>query len=357
MAHSPSNPIRLGYQYIASHPGAIVWQTASVSREEALARFRDFPWEKQFEDRARREDQDTTSSDPAVLLARTNDEVLKLIATSPDTFWVHYTRGAAEWNKHVSKASDSAATLSAEECIRDFFDGTLAEKVPMRSQEELDKEPIPFTLTYNPIRRFAPLLLLWIPLLLVPLGNEGELLLLVLEGMALLYLIPLIYLNFQYYRHASSQEVSYDPVDLTLTVATSEKTMIIPVYDLTQVEWVLNTRARRVLDVYQYVRLSTEETTVLITHLTVKPERLLTLLPVNYTKVHQGFPNLRKHLESAQAKEKRLAQEDRKREELLQTYAEWDTEKLREVISRPDYYAEYARSAAAEVLQQRGEQV
>jgi len=351
--------ITLGYQYADFDPDDVRRQKGIFDVEKAINLFNSFPWDEQFEKVLRRQESNQSSTAPTIYFYKSENHFLSVSASTDEGFLVFYREGNRFGELYVTNnVLEKPLDLSVEQFIQDFFNDKIEEALQLYEYEPIDdqSETIDLVLNYDKSKLYRPFLFVLIPFIYLFFDYDPVLIFPIVLSMAgglLIAVIPRLYLNFTYWKNDSDQKFSYKPKNKILTIIKNRKTIEIPKNEIKSCDLVHTRITQKAFRECSYLRIQTDNDSFIITHLTVNPEKLLQLLNVNFHDIEVFYPKLDFGLETEKDKERNQLNYQQKRTEFLQIYADWETEKLEEIIAKPDHYADYARSAASEILKKR----
>lgn len=348
----------IGYQYFDSDPEEIHKKETPIDFNQAVELFNSFPWDEQFKGVLKREESDISSTTPTLYLHETEKKFLSISATNDDGFLVHYRDDNRLGELFISNnILEKPEGISVEQFISYFFNSKVEETLELF---DFDVEPIKevrYELTYNKSKLYRPLLFMLIPVVYIFFDSYDPALILPIilsmSGVIFLFTLPSLLLNFSYWKNDSNQVIIYDPTKKLLTIQQSNETYKIPKSNIESVELVHPRTSQRAFQEYSYLRFKSGDLSFAVTHLTIDPSELLSTLNINFRDIEVFYPSLNLNAETEKEKQNRQNRFEQKREEFLQTYSNWQTEKLEEVVAKTDHYADYAVSAANEILTKR----
>lgn len=347
-----------GYQYFDSDPDEVEKENNPIDLEKAIDLFNTFPWNEQFKGISKREETNLSSTTPTLYFYEATEKFLSVSALSDDGFLVNYRDDDKFGELFISNnILEKPEGISVEQFIDDFFNHKVEETLELYEFEQGSKEAIHYNLNYNKAKLYRPLLFLLLPYLSVFYDDYDPALflpfLILMSGFIFISILPNLLLNFKYWKNDKDQTIGYDPIQKILTITRKNETYEIPKSEIESFDLVRPRTSQRAFQDYSYLRLKTSDNTFAVTYLLVDPTELLTLLNVNFRDIEVYYPKLDLNLETGKQKEKRQHLYQQKRTEFLQTYSSWETGKLEEVVAKNDHYADYARSAATEILKKR----
>jgi len=348
----------VGYQYYDSDPDEIQRKETPIDAIKAVELFNSYPWDEQFEEILKREELNFSSTAPTLYFFKTEDNFLSISATHDEGFSLRYKENNRYGELFITNnILERPEHISVEKFIHDFFNSKIEETLNLFEFEWEEKKEVRYELDYKKSKLYRPLLYMLIPIVCVFLENHNSALvlpiILSMSGVIFLFTLPVLTLNFSYWKNDSNQTITYNPSQKLLTVKKNEDSFKIRKSEIEMVELVRTRTSQQAFQEYSYLRFKSGELSFAITHLTVHFSELLSVLDINFRNIEVFYPKLKLNSETEKEKQKRQNRFELKREEFLQTYSNWETEKLEEVVSRTDYYADYAVSAANEILKKR----
>lgn len=175
----------------------------------------------------------------------------------------------------------------------------------------------------------------------------------IMATLALAYILPILYLNYQYWSNDVDQIVVVDTSQGVVEIIKRTHTFQFFIDDVVACDFVNVRPFQKILREHAYLRIKTAGDTFIITHLTVKPEELLGQLRIPYEDIEVFFPSLDYERISPKQKEKNQAYFEKKKGEFLDRYSELQSIELEEIVKNRGRYADYAVAAAYEVLKNR----
>lgn len=347
-----------GYQYFDADPEEIQKEEALIDFDKAVELFNSFPWDEQFAGVLKREETGLSSATPTLYFFDTENRFLSISATNDDGFLVHYRDDNRLGELFISNnILAKPEGISVEQFIDDFFNGRVEETLELFEFELETIKEIRCELNYDKSKLYRPLLFPLIPLIYIFFDSNDPLLLipviLSVSIVIFLFTLPNLLLNFSYWKNDSNQTIIYDPTKKLLMVQQNNKTYEIPKSNIESVELVRPRISQRAFQEYSYLRFRSRDLVFAVTHLTIDPGELLSALNINFRDVEVFYPSLYLNAVTEKMKQQRQHHFEQKREEFLKTYSNWETEKLEEVVAKTDHYADYAISAANEILTKR----
>jgi hypothetical protein len=177
---------------------------------------------------------------------------------------------------------------------------------------------------------------------------------LVLSGVVIIpYIIPELYLNYQYWRNDFNQTVTVDLSSRAVEIAKGASTVLFSIKEVVACDFINVRPGTRIYRDHAYLRIKTANDTFIITHLTVRPEVLLDKLGIPYNDVVVFFPSLDYEKISPKQQAKNQAYFEKKKKEFLDRYSSFQNSELEEIIKNRGRYADYAVAAAMEIEKSR----
>ncbi|AKD05403.1 hypothetical protein POKO110462_22960 [Pontibacter korlensis] len=211
-----------------------------------------------------------------------------------------------------------------------------------------------YRIRYGKTILFKPLLFLLImPILSWLLWPDKPDSIVIVATLALAYILPILYLNYQYWRNDVDQIVAVDTSQGVVKIMKGTQTFQFLIDDVVACDFVNVRPFQKIHREYAYLRIKTANETFIITHLTVKPEELLGQLGIPYEDIEVFFPSLNYERLSPKQKEKNQAYFERKKREFLDRYSGFQSIELEDIIKNRGQYADYAVAAAYETLSNR----
>lgn len=348
----------VGHQYFDSDPEEIQKKEIPIDFNKAVELFNSFPWDEQFAEVLKREESGLSSTYPTLYFFKTENRFLSISATDDEGFLVHYTDDNRLGELFISNnVFEKPEGISVEQFINDFFNGKIEETLELFDFEVEPTKEVRYELTYNKSKLYRPLLFMLTPLIYIFFDSYDPALILpfilYMSGGMFLFTLPYLLMNFSYWKNDSNQSIIYNPTKKLLTIQQNNDTFEIPKSKIESVELVHTRTSQRAFQEYSYLRFKSEDLVFAVTHLTIDPGKLLSTLNINFRDIEVFYPSLNFNTHTEKEKQERQNRYEQKREELLQTYSNWKTEKLEEVVARTDHYADYAVSAASEILTKR----
>ena len=350
--------VTVGYQYYDADPEVIQKEETPIDFNKAVEFFNFFPWGQQFAGVLKRKESDLSSTAPTLYFFETENRFLSISATDDEGFLVHYRKSDRLGELFVSNnILEKPDGISVEQFISDFFNGKVEETLELFDFEiELTKE-VKYELTYNKSKLYRPLLFMLIPLIYIFFDSYDLALILPLtlsmSGVIFLFILPNLLLNFRYWKNDSNQTITYNPTEKLVIIQKDNDTFEIPRSKIKSVELIHTRPSQRAFQEYSYLRFKSGDLAFAVTHFTIDPYELLSILNLNFRDIEVFYPSLNLNAETEKEKQETRNRYEQKRKEFLQTYSKWETEKLEEVVSKIDHYADYAVSAANEILTKR----
>jgi hypothetical protein len=348
----------VGYQYYDSDPEEIQKKETQIDLDQAVELFSSFPWDEQFAGILKRKESDLSSTSPTLYFFETENRFLSISATDDEGFVVHYREGDRLGELFISNnILEKPEGISVEQFIDDFFNDKVEETLELIEFELEPTKEIRYELDYKKSKLYRPLLFMLIPLIYIFFDSYDPALvlpfILSMSGIIFLFTLPNLLLNFSYWKNDSNQSITYNPTKKLLTIQQNNENYEIPKSEIESVELVHTRLSQRAFQEYSYLRFKSGDSAFALTHLTIDPVEILSTLNINFRDIEVFYPNLSLNAETEKEKQERQNYFEQKREEFQQTYSNWETEKLEEVVSRTDHYADYAISAANEILTKR----
>lgn len=175
----------------------------------------------------------------------------------------------------------------------------------------------------------------------------------IVASLALAYILPILYLNYQYRRNDVDQIVTVDTSQGVVEIGKGTQSFQFVISDIVACDFVNVRPFQKIHREYAYLRIKTASDTFIITHFTVKPEELLSRLRIPYEDIEVFFPSLDYERLSQKQKEKNQAYFDSKKKEFLERYSGFQSFELEEIVKERGQYADYAVAAAYEILSSR----
>ncbi|UII20511.1 hypothetical protein [Fulvivirga ligni] len=353
-------PITFGYQYFNFDPEEINEENGTVDFLKAMDLFNAFPWQDQFEGVLKLIESDRSTTAPTIFFFKTDSNYLSISATDDSGFLVHYRCNLKYGELFISNnILERVHGISVEDCISEFYQGELKNLLKLFPLEDEVTDDIEIRLNYNKLNLYTPLLIMIVPVIYLIVDGSHDffapIMFLVMSAILFLAILPKLLLNFKYWKNDSEQVIKYNPKSKVLTIDKKGKTLEFQKSQISQVELVRARTAQRPFELYQYLRFTAGDSVFVVTHFTIDPETLLSILNVNFKETEVFYPKLKFNTVTDKEKRRREHLYDVKRKEFLQTCADWETEKLLTVVKQPDHYADYAVSAATEILERRAE--
>lgn len=177
--------------------------------------------------------------------------------------------------------------------------------------------------------------------------------LIMMEALVLAYLLPILCLNYQYWRNDVNQIVAVDSSQGLVEIKKGTQGFQFSIDEVVACDFVNVRPFQKIHREDAYLRIKTASDTFIITHFTVKPEELLSQLRIPYKDIEVFFPSLDYERLSPKQKEKNQAYFERKKREFLDRYSGFQSIELEEIIKNRGQYADYAVAAAYETLSNR----
>lgn len=347
-----------GYQYFDFDPDEIKKQEGHIDLKKAVDLFSTFPWDEQFDKVLKREESGLSSTTPALYFYETKENFLSISALDVEGFFIEYRHANRLGEFFISNnILEKPEGISVEQFIDDFFNHRVEQTLELIEVEHKSKEVIDIKLNYNKVKLYRPLLYSLLPFLNLIFYNyeprEIFPIILIMSGIIFIVTLPNLLLNLKYWKNDSNQVISYDPALKIVTLKRNGKTSEILKSEIEYVDFVHPRLSQKAFSDYSYLRISTKHDAFVVTHLTIHPLELLQILNMNFKDMEVYYPKLKLAFETEKEKKRRKHFYEQKRSEFLQTYSDWESDKLEEVIFKTDHYADYARSAATEILEKR----
>ena len=175
----------------------------------------------------------------------------------------------------------------------------------------------------------------------------------IVATLALAYVLPILYLNYQYWRNDVDQVVAVDSSQGLVEIQKGTQTFHFSIDEVLACDFVNVRPFQKIHREYAYLRIKTASNTFIITHFTVKPEELLNQLRIPYEDIEVFFPSLDYERLSPKQIEKNQAYFERKKREFFDRYSGFQNTELEEIVKNRGQYADYAVAAAYEILSSR----
>ncbi|NEM98945.1 hypothetical protein [Pontibacter burrus] len=183
-------------------------------------------------------------------------------------------------------------------------------------------------------------------------GNLGTTL--IFSGMLMLpYILPELYLNYQYWKNDYNQVLTIDLSKREVEITKGDTTARFSVEEVVSCDFINVRPGTRIYRDHAYLRIKTLDENYIITHLTVRPEVLLGELRLSFNDYDVFFPNLDYEKISSKQKAKNQAYFEGKKHEFLKRYDALQESELEEILKDRGRYADYAVEAAFEILNKR----
>ena len=347
-----------GYQYFDSDPDEIKKEAGSIDSTKAIELFNSFDWDKQFEGILKREESDLSSTTPTLYFYETEEQYLSISATNDEGFLIHFRDNNKLGELFISNnILEKPEGISVEQFIDDFFNHKVGETLELFEFELEAPKEVRYQLDYNKGRLFRPLLFMLIPFIYLFFDSFDPTLIfpiiIAMSGIILLLTLPNLLLNFRYWKNDNNQTIIYNPTKRLLTIKQQNETYEIRKSEIESVELVRPRTSQRAFQEYSYLRFKSGDLAFAITHFTIDSGELISTLNINFRDIEVFYPSLNLNTETEKEKRDKQNNFEQKREEFLQTYSNWETEKLQEVVAKTDHYADFAVSAANEILERR----
>ena len=349
-----------GYQYVDDNPDIIHKHQGLINLEKAISLFESFPWEEQLEKVEIREQNKLSSIYPRVYFYNNRGEYLSIYTNNLDGFIVNYDNNDAYNETYIpNDVTQKPMDVTVERVIELFFKDTLDELLVLYPKNKVleNQDILKFEFGKSKQSLFSPLLFLLIPLFIVILENPSSEktlnFLIYSELLLLLFLSPLLILNYQYWKNDKKQIVEVDQKNKHIKIVKNNRSILIHRNQVISCDFIHTSPTKRLLREYRYLRIKTSTDTFIITHLTVDPEIVINALSIHYKEEEVFYPNIVRKI-SSEKQESRIKEGFIKnKKEFLERFSEYENEQLYQIINNPDTYADYAIAAANEILKER----
>lgn len=349
--------VTFGYQYADFDPDKILKHDGLVDLDKAIHLFHNYPWEKQFEIISKRLDSNISSSYPTIYFYKSETHFLSISASSEQGFLIHYQMDNKFGELFISNdILERPQGISVETIINDFLCDKLQDFLELTDYDIKPTETVHFELRYSKVKIYRPLLWTLAPFIYLLFDYDPIQIIpviLIMSGIIFIATIPRVHLNYTYWKNDFGQQMTYNPNNRTLMIDQKGKKTEISKTLIKSCDYVHTRPLQRAFKEFSYLRIKTENDTFIVTHLTTNTEELLNLLSINFNDIEVFYPKIDFKIESEKERKKRIDFYEKKRAEFLKTYVNWETKRLEEVISKTDQYADYAISAALEILESR----
>ncbi|GAB3196009.1 hypothetical protein ABID22_001688 [Pontibacter aydingkolensis] len=211
-----------------------------------------------------------------------------------------------------------------------------------------------YRIKYGKSILFKPLLFLLImPLLSWLIWSDRLDSIAIVATLALAYILPILYLNYQYWRNDVDQVVAVDSSQGLVEIQKGTQTFLFSIDEVVACDSVNVRPFQKIHREYSYLRIKTASDTFIITHFTIKPEELLSQLRIPYEDIEVFFPSLDYERLSPKQVKKNQAYVERKKREFFDRYSGFQNIELEEIVKNRGQYADYAVAAAYEILSSR----
>ena len=347
--------ITFGYQLSDFDPEISEKKELDLDAKDAVELYKNFSWDEEFETLAERVENGLQHTMPSIQFFKSDKEFLSISASSHSHYEILYLKD--EQLKNVTIAENEiepTKTQSVELFITAFFENRLSEVLNYNQLGLDETTPIELKINYKQSKLYRPFLLLAIPAIMLFLkGVDAQLGFVFFFGMTSLIfiaLIPRLLLNRAYWNNDVGQVFRFDPKTKMVTMVKNQVSISFPKSEIQDCEHVIS---RSSVSDFEYLKFRWNEHHFVVTFLTLEPTLLLKILNIPFEKYEMIYPKL---ITSNQAEKERKRQQssyEKSLSEFLTTYEAWENEKLEEVISKPDYYANYAVEAAKQIIEKR----
>lgn len=350
--------MKINYQYTLAHfdPDHSIGTKLDLDIGNAIELFNNFNWDLEFEKVAERNKNNKSSTIPSISFTIPEKRKLQISATNDLGFEVYFERDKQFSHIYISNSVlDRPEGVSVDYLIAAFFNDSIEEILELHQIPANDLESVDLKISYTQTKLNKNLFLIAGPSLAIALFFAATaepafgipFLLIVLIGGYLL-LLPKLRINRSYWNNDVDQTIHYDPASQMLTIKKGGLLFAFPKNEIEDCKFI--TSPRRTYEDYNYMRFRWKDQHFAVTFLTTDPEAFILTLRVNFETIEMGYPKLY----TGQLTDVEKQKKEEKYKEFLEIYEAWDNEKLQDVISNTDYYADYAVRAAKEILEERG---
>ncbi|UII26168.1 hypothetical protein LVD15_23155 [Fulvivirga maritima] len=346
-----------GYQYHDFDPDFIEMTDVEVDLEGALKLFHDFPWEEQYAKVSAAKEDDFTYTIPAIYFFESEHLCVSIYSKDSHGFSLFYRNGDRCGQLFLSNDPEMRPEgVFIEQLLADFYNGTIEETLELYElpDDYDEKVSIQIKNEFSKSKLWRKVWILFLPLLIPFFVMDIMVIPITLLLLAILgfIILPEELLRYRYWKNDHDQTIEYSQEDKILKINKAGKLFQIhkskPKYELVYCD-----RANSAFNKYAYLRIITGEKIFMVTSFSFHPVELLEILAVNHRQIEVSIPRLRSNELTDKEKRREQSHAAKRKQELLNTYESWPTEKLQEVIAAPDKYAAPAIEAASIILQKR----
>ncbi|WP_109830634.1 hypothetical protein [Reichenbachiella versicolor] len=346
-----------GYQNADFDPEHIEKREVDLNYSTAIALYSEFPWEEQYEKVERRRQENLSSTSPTIYFYLSDEHFLSISSLNSYGFYVYYKNDDKCGSLSVSNDSfDVRSSISVNELIEQFFSSSIDETLELfdvnQSVKDFEKVEIEFSREKGDM--FLPLLFMFVPITIFTLAENYDLTMIgVLTLLCLVAILPSTLLNLSYWNNDSRQKINYLPQEKKLIIDRNGIIHQIHKSEITSIKIIKTPDDQRVFDQHTYTLIKSRKGNYIITHLTISPMDLVSLIQHNYQTEQVLYPKLSFEILTSKQKKEKANRKESKKQEFLDKFKDYETGKLEEIIKRDDYYAEYAIEAAQQILDKR----
>jgi hypothetical protein len=348
----------LELQYADFHPDQVD-KVGLVDLDQALNIIHSYPWDREFEKMKERDRDNLTSTIPAISLKNNDKEIVIISARDRDSFIIEFKNATHSGELIIPHNSfENQQGFSTEELIARFYDNTLKATLTLKplTRAEKDETKI-FELREYPLFISGLTVAILTLILIFDLASNG----LTAQALPAVYFVGIIMMSMgfsalltvQYLLTDWGKQISFEQ-DGVLTIKQKGKEVKLKRSEIDHVAVVENNNNHRTLRYYKYARIKTKDGKALIvTSFIMEPLDLVNKLKMNHKEESVFLPTINYDLLSEKQKEKIKRDKEKKKNEFLEKFKNFEDSKLRQLIADKKSYTDDAIEAATVVLERR----